>query len=180
MTPTPDTFIQAASAGKARLVRLCAHVADNRYTASRLDLDADGELVESSDSIEVLNLAESQIAGGRLVAGFDAIAIDLEGRWVIAVQPAMEFIPARIVAHNSGAWYTTQPQRVNASGAFSDDTNQDELLAMNLAERTLGSGGGVDDDEIILLKPLDASSESTLATCWTFDHPVYAKYRTDA
>lgn len=180
MTQPPDTFIQAAGAGKARLVRLTAHVADNRYSACRLELDADGELVESQDTVEVLNLAEAEIPGGRLEDDFDAIAIDLEGRWVIAVQPAMELLAARVVANNSGAWYRVQPQTVTAAGTFADDTAAEELLAQNLAERTLGTGGGVDDDEIVLVKPLDASTATTLATSWAFEYPVYAKYMVDA
>ncbi|MBT3278753.1 MAG: hypothetical protein HN909_02700 [Phycisphaerales bacterium] len=179
MSPTPHDLLQAAAAGRARLVRITAHDADNRYTAKQLELDANEDLTESDDTMEVYNLAEADTAGGQLQADLDAIAIDLEGRWFISVSAPKTAVAARVVSHRYDAEYTLQPQCVTPAGTFSDDTEADEIIAINLAERNLGDGGALDDDEIVLAEALDASTSSTSETCWAFDHPVYAKYRVD-
>ena len=77
--------------------------------------------------------------------------------------------PAKIVSHDEDALYTVRQQSMSATASFSDKSGTSNITAVNLAELTLGDGGGVDDDEIVSVHVHEDGY-------YYFDHPVYAKY----
>lgn len=89
-----------------------------------------------------------------------------------AVGPA-PFYPAKVIDSLGSAAYNVLEQVCTGAGTFADKGGASTLTAYNLAELTLGPGGAVDDDEIVMVTPIvDTGS----VTRYIFDHPVYAKY----
>ena len=175
-----DAFNWLAQVGGgvgAELVRITGLVQKNRYQARAVEFDADGRTqFAQTQTIEVTNLAEPADADGQVPSGTDAIALDVEGKWVIYVRPAgTAMFPARVIDSSSGANYTVLEQVITAGGQFEDKTGAAEVTAVNLAELSLGPGAAVDDDTIVLVTTLtDTGSPPSLR--YVFDHPSYAKY----
>lgn len=168
---------QIGGAGGVQLVRIASPLAGNVYLARPVEFDAAGDAQLSGDeTLEVTNLGEQATAGGEIEADTDAVAIDVEGRWIVFVRPATSgggSLPARITAALGGAKYSARLQTWNGA-ALVDATPSNNLTAINLAEATLGPGAAVDVGTAVLLTRLgaDAAGSETYA----FDHPAYAKY----
>ena len=109
-----------------------------------------------------------------IAAGTDAIAVDIEGRWVVFIRPApgAAMFPARVVSAEGSAVYTVREQAVGEGGSLEDKEGAADILATSLAELSLGGGTAVDVDTIVLVMAVPAAG----ATRYFFDHPVYAKY----
>jgi hypothetical protein len=83
--------------------------------------------------------------------------------------------PARIVDAISGAAYSVKEQVCTGAGTFADKSGASALTAYNLAELTLGPGGAVDDNKIVMVMAIEDTG-SPPVTRYIFDYPVYAKY----
>ncbi|MFP4140116.1 MAG: hypothetical protein ACLFVH_06470 [Phycisphaerae bacterium] len=169
---------QVGGGGRVRLVRLTGLDGGNRYTARAIEYGADGALqyVTSEEQV-VTNLAEPADTDGRLSADTDAVAIDVEGRWIVHLSLAgTAMFPARVLSSGGGgAMYTVRPQTWDSGGELIDRGGSVDLTATNLAELSLGPGGAVDPDTIVLVAPLhDEADPPTIR--YVFSHPAYAKY----
>lgn len=178
------TLVQAGVARGACLVRLVSLSAANRYTARAVEFTADGTTqFVSNDTLTVTNLAEPADTAGQLVADTEAVAIDVEGRWVIFVRlggsggGATAQFPAKVLSAQGQGLYTVREQAVSPAGSFSDAVGATNVTARNLAELTLGPGSALPDDTLVLVTAIeDTGSPATLR--YVFDHPAYAKYLT--
>ncbi|MGC9455377.1 MAG: hypothetical protein ACP5HU_11010 [Phycisphaerae bacterium] len=177
-----DSFEHLCQAGGAcgvLAVRITASAGGNRYTARPLEFDETGQTQPvGDDELTVTNLAEPASEGGTLPADTEAVAVDVEGRWVVHVrrQSQTAAFAARVIAPAASAGsYTVLEQVVSAAGEFSDKPGAAAVTAVNLAELSLGDGAAVDDDSIVLVTAIpDTSQPPTLR--YVFDHPAYAKY----
>jgi hypothetical protein len=176
-----DSFQHLSQAGGragTQLVRIVAADTGNRYTARPVEFDETGRTQPvGDDELTVTNLAETPSDGGNLPADAEAVAVDVEGRWVLHVRPGnATAFPARVVAPaGTAAQYTVREQALSPSGAFSDKPGAADVTAINLAELSLGDGAAVDDDALVLvLTVIDTGDPPTLR--YVFDHPAYAKY----
>jgi hypothetical protein len=169
---------QAGGGAGTQLVRVVSHDTANRYTARPVEFDADGQTQPVGDEeLTVTNLAEATSAGGNLPADTEAVAVDVEGRWVVHVRPGgSASFPARVVEPaGTAATYTVREQVLSPGGAFSDKPGAADVTATNLAELSLGDGAAVDDDTLVLVVTVaDTGEPPTLR--YVFDHPAYAKY----
>jgi len=166
-----------------QLVRITELDEDNRYTARPIEFDADGETqVVGEDTLVVTNLAEPADQNGVVPADCEAIALDVEGRWVVFLAPASDeqedaggCFPAKVIASVGNAAYTVREQAPTGAGTFANKQGAENVTAYNLAELSLGPGAAVDTAEIVLVKSM-ADTGSPPTTRFFFDHPAYAKY----
>ncbi len=168
---------QIGTAAGVQLVRLLSVDQGNVYTAKAIEFDENGATVVAEDTtIAVTNLAEPAGSPGLIEASTDAVAIDVEGHWVVFVRQAgFAMFSARIVSASGNAIYAVREQELTSQGAFIDKAGASDISARNLAELSLGSGAAVGDGVIVLATTvLDNTSPPNLA--YVFDHPVYAKY----
>lgn len=169
---------QAGGASGVLLVRVVASEGGNRYAAVPVEFDPAGQTQPAGDELVVTNLAEDPSAGGDLPAETEALAVDVEGKWVVHVRSGggATAFAARVVAHaGSASCYTVREQVLSSEGVFSDKPNAADLTATNLAELSLGDGAAVDDDAIVMVHAVpDTGQPPTLR--YLFDHPAYAKY----
>lgn len=170
---------QAGGSAGVQLVRIVAAEGGNRYTARPVEFDAAGQTqFVGTAELSVTNLAESPSGGGSLPADTEALAVDVEGRWIIHVPQSSgtAAFAARVIAPAAAAArYNVLEQVVSPAGEFSDKPDAAEVTAINLAELSLGEGAAVDDDSIVLVTAVaDTSEPPTLR--YVFDHPAYAKY----
>jgi len=175
-----DALQRLAQVGPGRgvqLVRLMELDEANRYNARPVEFDADGATVLACDrQITVTNLAEPADAPGQIPTQTDAVALDVEGRWVTFIRPVgSACFPARIVQSLGGAAYTIIEQVATGPGTFADRQDTASLTAYNLAELSLGAGGAVDDDTIVLATTVTQDASPPVLR-YVFDHPTYAKY----
>jgi len=170
-------FVQAGPACGVRLVRLVELDENNRYTANPLEFDADGDVqVDTDVTLVVTNIAEPADQDGQLDADTDAVAVDVDGCWIICVrQGGSAMFPAKVVSSSGGAVYSVREQKISAAGVFSDADDTTNVTARNLAELSLGPGAAVDNDTIVLVTTL-SSAGSPPTLMYVFDHPTYAKY----
>ncbi len=82
---------------------------------------------------------------------------------------------AKIISADGDEVYTVREQAITGQGAFVDKTGTSNISARNLAELSLGSGGGVGVGEIVLIYTLQDTDEPP-STVYVFSCPVYAKY----
>jgi hypothetical protein len=180
-----DALQRLAQVGQAmgvRLVRLGELIADNRYWATAMEFDAQGQYVASDEpAMKVVNLAEPADAPGAIPAGTDAVALDAEGKWIIFLRPpaaegdAGQGMVARVIEALGAGSYTVRPQDMDDQGQWVDRDGADDLTAANLAELSLGTGAAVDEDTPVVITSLADLSEEP-QTRYVFDHPAYAKY----
>ncbi len=178
-TPFRDGIGRLAQAGAAAgvmLVRITAIEEHNRYTARAIEFDADGHTQFATDrTVTVTNLAEPADAPGEVPAGTEAVAVDVEGRWVIFIRRTPAAFFARIVSSQGGAAYTVREQVATGPGQFQDKDGAGDITAHNLAELSLGPGGAVDEEAIVVVHSATDTGQPP-ATRYIFDHPAYAKY----
>ncbi len=169
-------FAQLGSAVGVQLVRITEVTEGNQYKASPIAFNADGQAaVVDGKELTVINLAEPADSAGTLPAGTDAVAIDVESRWVIFVRQSALGTIAKIVASLGGARYTVREQVMVEQGQFNDKPHADDIAAVNLAEVSLGPGAAVDIGVVVLVMAIQqAANPPSLA--YVFDHPAYAKY----
>lgn len=172
-----DQFSRWAQTGDrrdVRLVRLSSPALGNVYPAEVVTFTVDGGTTMTGEAdVTVTNLAEPPDADGALAEGAEALAVDVDGRWVIFVaRPNSATFLARVdQAHGAGVY--TVVEQACSSGIFSDATGAAGVSATNLAEIDLGSGRALDVDSLVLvLAVADADGQLRYA----FDHPVYARY----
>ncbi len=167
---------QIGDATGIQLVRLIGLDDDNRYNAKPVEFTDDDDTQLANDTeITVTNLAEPANADGRIPTNTDAIAIDVEGQWVVFLTPSTAPLAARIVSSQGSALYTMLEQEIDAIGDFNDKSGASNFTAINTAELSLGPGAAVDDDMIVLVAAiLDVGSPATVR--YVFDHLPYAKY----
>lgn len=168
---------QIATTMGVMLVRLTSVDEANRYTARPIEFDGDGQTqIVGTDTVTVTNLAEPADTTGQVPADTDAVAVDVEGRWVVFVRPAATaMFAAKVVSSQSGAAYTVREQVPTGSGTFADKQGASNITAHNLAELSLGPGAAVDNDTIVLVTALaDNGNPPTLR--YVFGHPAYAKF----
>jgi len=175
-----DALYRLAQVGErlgVQLVRITAQKSDNRYTARPLEFDEDGEAVFAEETtLTVTNLGEPADQAGQVPVGTDAVALDVEGRWVIFLrQSETGTFPAKITDSQGSAAYTLREQVATGPGQFANKTGTSDITAYNLAELSLGPGAAVDNDTIVMVSLLlDTGDPPTVR--YVFDHPVYAKY----
>jgi len=179
-----DAIKCLAGAGAAcgvQLVRITAPDAGNRYTARPVEFTAAGATQPAStETLSVVNLAEPADQPGQLAADNEAVALDVEGRWVIFVRVAAAtaspgVFAAKVVAALGSAAYTIREQTLDTNGAFIDKSGTLNVSAKNLAELSLGSGAAVAVGTIVLATTItDGGTPPSVA--YIFDHPAYAKY----
>jgi len=168
---------QAGSISGIRLVRLTELQSANRYTARPVEFAQNGQTqLVGTETITAINLAEPTDTDGVIPENTDAVAVDVEGQWVVFVRPAgAPTFPAKVVSSQGSGAYTVREQVATGAGTFSDKSGVDNVTAYNLAELSLGPGAAVDTGTIVLAAMLlDTGSPPTLR--YIFDHPAYAKY----
>ena len=180
IVPQTDAFrrwAQLSGRQGVQLVRLLAGEQGNVYTACPLELDEEG-LPQRIGSLEfpVTNIGEPAGGPPSLPAETDAVALDVEGLWVVFVRPGgPAAFPAKVTEAFSGVVYSLKEQMVDATGAFIDRPGAATVTGWNLAELSLGPGSAVEVGTIVLATAsVDAGTPPTVR--YLFDHPVYAKY----
>lgn len=176
--PPPNQLLRAGRRSGVRPVRLRSVETLNCYNARLLRADAEGELKLSERTLTVVNLAESSSVTGSVPPDTDCLAFDVEGLWVTYVRPGeagASLFAARVVSAISGASYSVLEQTLESDGDFADADGTSAITAVNLPEQSVGSGGAVEADTIVLITAMaDAGTPPTVR--YFFSHPPYAKY----
>ena len=168
---------QVGDAAGVKLVRTSQVDSGNRYLADEVEFDSDGSTkLASQQQITVTNLAEPATSTGQVPADTEAVAIDVEGRWVVFVREAgAAVLSAKVISSLGSAAYTVREQTVAPNGTFSDKSGAQDLTARNLAELSMGPGAAVGNGTIVLVTTMkDTGTPPTPR--YFFDHPAYAKY----
>lgn len=177
--PYRDSLYRLAQTGSAvgvQLVRIVSMADGNRYMAEPVEFDSDGCVQPAqARSIVVTNLGEPADTPGQLPSETQAVALDVEGRWVIFVrQSGSANFPARIIGPaGSRAAYEVKEQVATDQGQFTDKSSGRQVTASNLAELTLGDGAALPAGTIVLVGSITTENGSAR---FAFDHPAYAKY----
>ena len=176
-THRPGRLIQAGMPAGVSLVRIVELDDDNRYIVRPIEINANGDTQTiGEDTLVVTNLAEPSGQAGKLPADTDVVAVDIDGRWVICSRQAgTVMFPAKVVSHQSSEVYTVREQQISPAGAFSDAPGSINITARNLAEVSIGSGGAVDNDTVVLVTAVEDSGDPPTLR-YVFAHPSYAKY----
>lgn len=169
-------WVQVSASPAGRLVRIVSLVGGNRYLASVLSHDASGTLQPLAGQLTVTNLGEPPTLPGQTPAGTDALALDVDGRWIVCIRQAgSAMFPARVTASAGGSVYTLREQSYG-TGGFAPAAGSADISAINLAEINLGPGAAVDVGTIVLAMTLSDHSSSVPTVRYVFAHPLYAKY----
>ena len=170
-------WVQIGSTPVARMVRIVGHDEGNCYTAKPIAFNAAGEVeIISNETFTVVNLAEPSDSDGFVKPDTDAVALALDGKWVVFIrQTSAVIFPARIISSQGSGAYTVREQVATGAGTFTDATGAADLTAYNLAELSLGPGAAVENDTIVLVMTITDNGMPP-TTRYIFDHPVYAKY----
>ena len=110
--PFHDSLYRLGQVGPAlgvQLVRLVEVVANNRYTAMPIEFASDGSTQQAEeDTLTVTNLAEPADQTGQVPADTEAVALDVEGRWIVFLkpQPAPSAARPRSPPRSSSRWAT--------------------------------------------------------------------------
>jgi hypothetical protein len=182
--PFRDSLYRLAQVGDAlgvQLVRILEVFQNNRYTAMPVEFDSDGATQPAEEqTLTVTNLAEPADSTGQVPSGTDAVALDVEGRWIVFLRqetaegPSASF-PAKVVCSLGGSAYGVLEQVCTGAGSFADKSGAQQVTAHNLAELSLGPGAAVGTGTIVLAMAIpDTGNPPT--TRYVFDHPAYAKY----
>ncbi len=170
-------FAQLGGANGIMLVRLTEVSEGNQYEARPIEFDEDGETqFAGQETLTVTNLAEPADMSGQIEPDTDAVALDVEGRWIVFVRPAAnQTFPAKVVSsQGSGAYYVLQ-QVPTGLGTYADKQGASQIIAQNLAEISLGPGAAVDNGTIVIVSAVFDTGNPPILR-YMFDHPAYAKY----
>lgn len=175
-----DSLRRLAQLGQAtglQLVRIKEQDDGNRYTADAIEFDADDDTQLVDDSqLTVVNLAEPADEDGQLPAGTNAVAVDVEGEWVVLVRPTGTFLFAAQILYTFGnALYRVRPQVPVEENTFTTKSGGQDINACNLAELHLAETLGLDADIIVLVAALTTEGDPPTIR-YVFDHPVHDEY----
>ncbi|MGA2265399.1 MAG: hypothetical protein ABSH10_03100 [Phycisphaerae bacterium] len=183
--PFRDALYRLAQAGDAlgvQLVRILAVAQNNRYTAMPVEFASSGGTQQADEqTLTVTNLAEPADQTGQVPADTDAVALDVEGRWIVFLRPqstaaaAPAAFPAKIVSSLGGAAYGVLEQTCTGAGSFADKSGATQITAHNLAELSLGPGAAVNVGTMVLVTAIADTGNPPIMR-YVFDHPAYAKY----
>jgi hypothetical protein len=181
--PFHDSLYRLAQIGGdagVRLVRIVSLISGNRYTVRPVEFASGGATQFAEEAtMTVTNLAEPADQAGAIPSGSDAVALDVEGRWVVFLRPpggsGAVLFAAKVVAALGNAAYTLREQSATGAGTFGDKSGASDVTAYNLAELSLGSGAAVSIGAIVLVMQMTQAGSPPTAR-YVFDHPVYAKY----
>ncbi len=176
--PHHDSLHRLAQIGTTigvQLVRILSCQSGNTYQAKPVEFKADGGTQLAEDkTLTVTNLAEPSDTQGTTPQDTEAVALDVEGRWVVFVQTQRTgMLVARVSAAMGQGAYTVKEQVLDNEGQWQDKPSAPDLTAWNLAEQSLGSGAAVDIDSRVMIS---TSRDPSAAGRYVFDHPAYAKY----
>jgi hypothetical protein len=160
-----------------QLVRVKELDEDKRYTAEPTEFTPDGQTQPAgSEELTVVNLAEPCGQDGQLPAGTDAVAIDVEGQWVIFVQSvAKQMFPAKILYTYGGGLYRVRPQVPVGETTFADKPGAADINACNLAELDMVDPLGLEADTIVLVAELQTQGDPPTFR-YAFDRYVPDEY----
>jgi hypothetical protein len=170
-------WAQVSSAQGVQLVRVVSASDTNSYTVQAVEFDEEGALQDSlTQECAAVNVAELASSPGQVATGTVAVAIDVEGQWVMFVPAASSAVfPARVMAAAGQAVYTVIEQSMTGATGFANKTGAVAVAACNVAELNVGSGQAVDVGTLVMvLSVMDTGNPPTLR--YVFDRPVYAKY----
>ena len=180
-SPYHDGLYRLAQIGTPtglQLVRIVDVEEGNRYTARAVEFDDDGSTKFAEDTtISVTNLAEPADSPGGVPPDTDALALDVEGRWIVFLRRSegVASFPAKVISAQGNAIYTLREQALTSEGSFTDKSGAQDFSARNLAELSLGPGAAVDEGTILLVSAI-LDNDSPPNVHYVFDHPAYAKY----
>ena len=178
--PFHDSLSRLAQVGTSvgvQLMRITGLQEANRYTARAIEFDLNDQTqYAEEDTITVTNLGEPAGQTGQVPENTDAVAIDVEGRWVVFLRPSVTVrFPAKVISSQGSGAYTVREQAVTPQGGFIDKPDTSNISSRNLAELSLGPGAAVDNGTIVMvIVLLDQASPPNVH--YVFDHPAYAKY----
>ena len=171
-------LVQIGTPTGLQLVRIVELDEGNCYVARPIEFDSDGQTqYATSRTVTVTNLAEPPDADGTVPADTDAVALDVEGRWIVFLRQTVNIavFPAKVVSSQQDASYLVREQVVDAQGNFSDKQDAANVTARNLAELSLGPGAALDTGTLVIATAVpDTGSPAQLH--YFLDHPTYAKY----
>jgi len=175
-----DSLHRLAQLGQAtgvQMVCIKEAGASNRYTAEPVEFNEDGETQSAGAAdITVVNLAEPADEDGQLPIGTNAVAIDVEGEWVVLVQAeARQVFAARILYTFGDGLYRVRPQTPVGENTFEDKTGASDINACNVAELNIEETDGVLADTIVIVTALVTDSNPPTIR-YAFDHPVEEEY----
>ena len=180
--PVHDSLFRLAQVGSSmgvQLVRISGLSGGNRYLADPVEFAPNhATRPAGADGITATNLAEPSDSAGVLAAGTEAVAIDVEGLWIIYVRPpaaASLCFAARVAGPLGGARYNLVEQISEGATGLADKPGGLNVIGQNLAELSLGPGAAVDPGTVVLVTAV-AGQQGAPAQQYVFDHPAYAKY----
>jgi hypothetical protein len=123
----------------------------------------------TDDTLEVVNLAEPETSGGQVASGTPAVAIDVEGQWVVYARPFDKMCFVGKVSSSLGdGVYSISPM---------DPTDDDDFAArggtvnaINLWEEIGTTSGSVLVGTYVLVTVVEAESDPT-TMAYVFSHP---------
>jgi len=175
-----DALSRLAQLGQAtglQLVRITALDEGNRYTAEPIEFDAEGDTQSAqAGNVTVINLAEPADEDGQLPAETNAVAVDVEGKWVILVHPAIEspFV-GKVLYALGGCLYRIRPQAPVGENTFADKSGAADINACNIAELDIEDPLGVDADSLVLVATVRTDGDPPTIR-YVFDHPDYNEF----
>lgn len=170
-------FAQLGASNGIMPVRLTEVIEGNQYQARPIEFDEEDETqFVGQETLTVTNLAEPADSDGLIDPDTDAVAMDVEGRWIVFVRPATnQTFPAKVTgSQGSGAYYVLEQVPVSL-GVYTNKENATQITAQNLAELSLGPGAAVDTNTIVIISAV-ADTGNPPVLHYMFDHPAYAKY----
>ena len=178
--PVHDSLYRLAQVGSSmgvQLVRISDLAGGNRYSADPVEFGPDqATRLAGASGLTVTNLAEPADADGVLQAGVEAVAIDVEGLWIIYVRPPTSTtFPAKVSESLGGAAYSLVEQVAAGSEGFADKQDGLNVVGRNLAELSLGPGAAVDVGTLVMVTAI-TDQQNSATPQYVFDHPAYAKY----
>ena len=166
-------LIQVGTIQSLKLCKIKSLVINNKYSACELDNNSD-QLAETENTFEVYNLAESPVQSGQLSTPTNALTMEIHGKYYVYISEGGSSVTlGKIVSSAGGAKYNIQPVTMRDTGQ-TDPASSTQISAFNLAEMTVGPGGAVDNNTLVILHQIAASNSDDPINI--FSHTTYAKY----
>ncbi len=174
-------FAQLGQSAGVQLVKLTSHIAGNTYSASVLTLDGEGAIAAADHtvSLEAINLAEAADSDGQILVDTPAVALDVEGRWVVYVQPdpGRPFVGELLYTSGTGL-YGVRPKAPTGQSSPTSPVGFENhgmpILATNLAELGM-STLGLEAGRLVIVHAM-ATADNPPLYYYVFDHPHEEEY----